>query len=416
MATVNFLYRSKKEKAPLNLRLLFRDNNKDFVIGGKTKLIINKDYWINHHDKKRLRDIELVNMQTDVNNELNKIQNHILEAFNNSHIKEIDKNWLSKEIEKYYNPKNIDKEIPLNLVDYIEYYIDYRKYDKLSKATLTKYRVIKNKLIKFEEETNKTILIKNINEEFKNEFLDFQKKDGYAQNTIHKELNFIKTFCKHARERGLDVDKQLDKLKINKEKVEKIYLSFDEIEKIEKLSNLPQHLENARQWLIISCFTGQRISDFLRFDKDMIREEKGKKVMEFTQQKTGNKMTLPLFPKVISILEENDGDFPPKMSDQKYNKHIKTVCELAEINQLVKGSMQLEQIEGSGKYRKVSGKYEKYKLVTSHIGRRSFATNHYGKIPTNYLIYMTGHSSEKMFLNYIGKSNKDLAFEIFNYM
>jgi len=53
--------------------------------------------------------------------------------------------------------------------------------------------------------------------------------------------------------------------------------------------------------------------------------------------------------------------------------------------------------------------------VTSHIGRRSFATNFYGIIPTSYLIYTTGHSTEAMFLNYIGKSNKDIALEMAKY-
>ena len=64
---------------------------------------------------------------------------------------------------------------------------------------------------------------------------------------------------------------------------------------------------------------------------------------------------------------------------------------------------------------KKSGIYKKYELVTSHIGRRSFATNFYGKIPTSFLIYMTGHSTEAMFLNYIGKSNKDIALEMTKY-
>jgi len=36
------------------------------------------------------------------------------------------------------------------------------------------------------------------------------------------------------------------------------------------------------------------------------------------------------------------------------------------------------------------GIYEKWKLVTSHIGRRSFATNFYGNLPTSYLVYITG--------------------------
>jgi hypothetical protein len=49
------------------------------------------------------------------------------------------------------------------------------------------------------------------------------------------------------------------------------------------------------------------------------------------------------------------------------------------------------------------------------VGRRSFASNYYGKIPTTYLIFITGHSSEKMFLSYMGKSNKDLALEVSKY-
>ena len=82
------------------------------------------------------------------------------------------------------------------------------------------------------------------------------------------------------------------------------------------------------------------------------------------------------------------------------------------MNNKIQGGKQLETSNG---LRKVVGVYPKYELVTSHIGRRSFATNFYGTIPTTYLIYITGHSSEAMFLNYIGKSNKDLAMEISNY-
>ena len=54
-------------------------------------------------------------------------------------------------------------------------------------------------------------------------------------------------------------------------------------------------------------------------------------------------------------------------------------------------------------------------LVSSHIGRRSFASNNYGKIPTSFLMYITGHTTEAMFLTYIGKSNKDIAMELTNY-
>jgi integrase len=126
-------------------------------------------------------------------------------------------------------------------------------------------------------------------------------------------------------------------------------------------------------------------------------------------------MTVPLHKKVLEVLKKRDGKFPYAISDQKYNAYIKKVCEIAEINEVVNGSKKLETSEESGIYRKETKEFKKWELVTSHIGRRSFATNFYGKIPTTYLIYVTGHSTEQMFLTYIGKSNKDLAMELTNY-
>ena len=65
--------------------------------------------------------------------------------------------------------------------------------------------------------------------------------------------------------------------------------------------------------------------------------------------------------------------------------------------------------------RKTTGEYEKWELVSSHIGRRSFATNYYGKIPTVFLKYATGHKTEEMFLKYIGKKSQDMALELSEY-
>ena len=50
MATINFLFRSTKEEAPLTLRLLFRHNNADYVFGSNTKLIVSKEYWTKQHN------------------------------------------------------------------------------------------------------------------------------------------------------------------------------------------------------------------------------------------------------------------------------------------------------------------------------------------------------------------------------
>lgn len=411
MATVNFLYRSTKEDAPLNLRLLFRHDDKDYVFGAKTQLQVSKHYWSKEHPQKRPKDIDISNRQLEVNTELNNIEKHILSAFNETRPKEVTKDWLAVQMDLYYNPPQQNAGLPTNLIDYIVFYIDYRKHE-ITPTTVIKYNVIKHKLERLQKKRKKPILIKDVNEGFKKEFLDYQKSKGYAQNTIQRELTFIKTFCKHARYLGLETDPQLDTLKIEKVKAEKIYLTFNELEAIEKTELKHDYLENARDWLIISCYTGQRVSDFLRFTKEMIRIEDGKSLLEFTQKKTGKVMTVPLHKKVLKILEKRNGEFPRSISDQKYNDYIKKVCKKAKLKEKIQGGLQKKTDHG---IRKVMGKYHKWELVTSYIGRRSFATNFYGKIPTTYLIYITGHSSEAMFLNYIGKSNKDLAMEISNY-
>ena len=79
MASVNFLYRSTKDKAPLTLRLLYRHKDKDFVFGSKVKYEVEKGYWKIHY--KNTRDATIRNKQTEVNAELQKIENFILNAF-----------------------------------------------------------------------------------------------------------------------------------------------------------------------------------------------------------------------------------------------------------------------------------------------------------------------------------------------
>lgn len=56
----------------------------------------------------------------------------------------------------------------------------------------------------------------------------------------------------------------------------------------------------------------------------------------------------------------------------------------------------------------------KYEFVTSHIMRRSFASNYYGKIETPLPMNITGYSKESTFLTYIGKhQNKDALADLF---
>ncbi len=442
MASVNFRYRSTKDAANLEVGLTFRVsgenlNNKGkenpFFLYATSRIIVESEYWKELHYKNdfpNYKDIEKRNWassvkekQTKINSEIEKIRAYILSAFDvipeNKILTVVNKEWLKNQITNYYNPpktkaQQLLDEIPKDIVGYFDFYTNYRKHE-ISESLRKKYNVVKNKLVRFQNEKKHKLLLVEINDSFKNSFVDYCKKEGYAQNTIQRELVFIKTVCKHARYLGLEVHPQVDFLRIDRQKVQSVYLTFDEISKIQNTSDLPDYLDNARDWLIISCYTGQRVSDFMRFDTSMIRYENNKPLLEFTQVKTDKIMTIPVLKPVLEILEKRNGEFPRKISDVNYNLYIKQVCEQAKITNKVQGSRKEETAPKSKKYRKVTGEFPKNELITSHIGRRSFATNYYGLIPTSILINITGHSTEQMFLTYIGKSSKDIAKEAFKY-
>ncbi|MDB9994423.1 site-specific integrase [Flavobacteriaceae bacterium] len=413
MATINFLYRSKREISTLNLRLLYRNptTNKDITLGAKTKLEVSNKYWQKQHHLKRVNNVDIINKQTEINNELAKISSFILNTFKTTPIKDVDKEWLTNTLSNYYNPIE-EVKLPTTLIEYINYYIGVRK-NELSNNSIKKINVVKGKFYKFQKYRNSEILIKNVNLSFSNELTTYLNQEGYAPNTIARDIRYLKTFCNHARYNGLETSYQLEKVQAKYTPIESIYLTPAEIILIESCKDkLPEHLDNARKWLLISYYTGQRISDFLRFTMEMVRYEKGKPLIEFTQQKTGKIMVVPLSSKAIVLLKSN----PRRISDQRYNDYIKVVCESVGIIKAIKGFKKVETKEGSGIYRKKEGMYMKYELISSHIGRRSFATNNYGKIPTSFLKYVTGHSTESMFLEYIGKSNKDIALELSKYL
>ena len=398
MATIKFLIQTKNNPANIYIRLI---DGRKIDVKTKTNLIINPADWSAAKQRpKNLKNDELKNLDFD----LQELKIKLLNYYNKNIDQEINLKWLKD----FINP---DKEsvIPKSLVAYFDFYLEERKND-FNPRNVSKINVVKNKLKEIEKEYKKKYLIKDINIKFKNEFENYNLQNGYSKNTIANNLKVIKSICKHAKKRGLQISSELDEIKTTEKKAISIYLTFEDLEKIEKADIGIEKQQDARDWLLISCYSGQRISGFMRFKKEMVITHSGKQLIEFSQQKTGKKMVLPLHPKVTAILKKRNGNFPKKITDQQYNVLIKTICKKAGINDLVFGGKNDPETN-----RKVFKEYKKYELVTSHIGRRSFATNFYGTIPTSLLISATGHSTEKMFLTYIGKSSSDQALELANY-
>ena len=399
MAIIKFLIQSKKDDAPIYVR--FRDG-RTIDLKVKTNFFVNPKEWNQEKEAPRhTKTVLLKNLDTDLSNLKSKIK----ESFNSSDRegKNIDSEWLREII---FPSKTTT--LPNKLVPYFTYYI-LLKGNSITPNTIKKIKSYKKFLIKFEKNKKKNYQINEIDLAFQQRLLEYSEENCYHNNYISDVLKYVKTICKNAKTNGVKVNPQTESLSIKKTKVPFTYLTEQDIEKIEIFDFKADYLDNVRDWLLISCETGQRVSDFMRFDNFMVKDAttpKGKKIkiLEFSQKKTDKQMGIFLTPKVEKILLKRNGQFPRKISEQRYNEYVKIVCEEAGINEIVEGSMKDKESK-----RQITGKFEKYKLICSHTGRRSFASNNYMKYPIGYLKSQTGHTSERTFLDYIGKTNLDYS-------
>jgi integrase len=184
-------------------------------------------------------------------------------------------------------------------------------------------------------------------------------------------------------------------------------ISFEEIKKIKSLKHLPLTLENARKWMLIGLYIGQRVSDLLILNPSQLRFVEHGVYVDITQQKTDKNVTIGVVDlEVIKILKYK---FPYSISAQMFNRQIKQVCQIAGINEMVSGYKLCPKTR-----RKKLGTHPKSRILSSHDLRRSFATNYFGKIETPILMQITGHSKESTFLSYIGTQvNKDTYADAF---
>ena len=404
MAGLTFLYRSTKPRAPLRARLRFRQEGKDYTYDSKTSVVVSKRYWEEYHSKQRISDPEIKNEKIRVGSELNAIEKRVIDSFHSENVHKIDQSWLQGEIDDRADEKSSGL-----FLEVIDSYIE-AKSKELTSSSIKTYRKVRNKVTKIEDYHGKTYFIDQIDRTFFDDFVSFYELHNYSTNTTKKEWNCIKSFVNFgAEELDLTVYTKLNKIKLESEDTDDTYLTIEELEKIKQLV-LSDRLDNVRDWLIISCFTAQRISDFFYFSPENIIEHHGQKLLRFKQKKTKKDVVLPILGDVQQVLDKRKGSFPKKISDQKYNDYIKEVCQLAGITEVIHGGKTVNVgTEEEPAYRKKKGMYPKHELITSHIGRRSFATNYYGKIPTPLLMSATGHSSEKQFLEYIKRDTIDNA-------
>ena len=398
MATIKYLLQSKSDTSQIYLRLSL---NRKTSIKRKVGLQINYKNWSNTTGLPKQNDDRNKSLTT----KLRKLETFIIDQVNDASSKgiSIDGKWLESKIDIHFDrlgETDLD-----NLVQYGEYFIKNLKYavteqgrNGVSRSTEKKYRTIVNKLIAFQNHIGKTILLKDVDLKFRNELIEyFTTVDKLSDNTIGRYLKFVKSICLDAQRNGVKTNVQLEHFKGFTVRAPKTTLSFEELEQIKKTKFSNDTHDIARDWLIIGCYTGQRVSDLLRMNSDFIQKIQNFEFIVLEQVKTGKLVQIPIHNEVKKILDKRNGEFPPVFaknidsSKALFNRYLKQLCKLAEIDTVVEGNLYDEETE-----RTQNGMFEKHRLVSSHICRRSFATNFYGnpKYPTPLLMNITAHSTE----------------------
>lgn len=421
MATVKLSLRGTKN--PSNLYIRFINGTQiDFKV--PIGIFVNPVHWDSKNQK--IRNVIEIENRDEINSRLNKLKIYCLDQFNIafSDGKIINKFWFENVIKTFFNrPKDENKKSNL---DYKIYLTDFAKNWMETKAN--KHKVSANK---FMDETTKNhykkaieflkefegknkIIMNEVTTDRLDEFSIFltDNKD-YSKEYVKRMLSRVRFFFARAEDENIPVSKQYrntifiaeDKNKDYKDP----YLNEDEINRIFKYDfSFNETFDNVRDNLIIGLWTGLRISDFLtRLNVSNIKGD----FIEIKTKKTKTWVSIPVHSQVRFILNKRKGELPNKISDQKFNKYIKLIGQACDIDEIVYGGLTIKD-EKTEVTRKVFGKYKKYELITSHICRKSFATNLFGKVSNADICNICGWATEEMMLHYIKQTNRESAIKV----
>jgi integrase len=304
-------------------------------------------------------------------------------------------------------------------LDYLEHFISNSATKRvqgygtvgLAHNTIRTYKSLFRIVKAFEFEKSEKLYVNSIDKYTAESFTRFLKiEQQYSDNYCGQLLKLLKIILRDAEKSGLEVHPYSNYIESFKQKSSDRILHIlnpSEIKALKGLQQITEVYADSYRWLLIGLCIGQRVSDLLKLSKDNLRKAPTGLYIDIIQQKTKKAVTVGVGdPLVIEILEN---EFPHKVSQVVFNKQIKALCRMAGINELVSGFKNNPKTR-----RKEIVIASKHEFVTSHIMRRSFASNYYGKIETPLLMNITGHSKESTFLTYIGThQNKDALADLF---
>jgi len=272
---------------------------------------------------------------------------------------------------------------------------DFKSKRPIAGSTAKGYKSSLEILKGFQKVYKRKIDFETIDLDFYNDFIKHLTDQKLSTNYIGDQIKRLKAVLSEATEKGINSNYAFKSRYFTKptEEVDNVYLTDAELADLEALDlTTNRRLEKVRDLFLIGCYTGLRYSDFSALRPNNIKNG----IISIKQVKTGDPVAVPVHKVVKRIIQKYNGELPAAASNQKTNEYIK---EAAKEVESLKATVSLES-KVAGK--KVIQSVPKWRLISSHTARRSFATNEYLKgTPAITIMAITGHKTEKAFLKYI---------------
>jgi site-specific recombinase XerC len=373
-------------------------NNKRYRYS--TKLKIDRSEWDIKNQRPKARRGSIGSVNRKINNTLNEYQ-RAYDLLKDKYRSMLTKEVVKEEFDRYFH--NVKTEKIFYYQDYFKIYINQlQETDSVNKNSIQAYKTINKYILEMQQINKIKYNLQSFDLDFFNSFISYLRKDKeISDNTLKRKLGFFKSFLNWCVKNNYSVNMAYKSVKSKSRETSHISLTDQDLKTLETME-LPDHLDYYRDLFLIGCYSGQRYSDYSRFNKKYIDGEN----IVIRAKKTAQFSYIPINPKLKRLLNKYDWQLR-LISSQKFNQHIQNICKIAGFTEII----QVDKFFGN---KKVSEDKPRWKLIASHTARRSFITLSASRnVPHSIIMQTTGIKSLKTLANYIRFDKDKMNQEIF---
>jgi site-specific recombinase XerD len=380
-----------EDEMPVYLRITINRQRADMSM----HVAVSKSNWNSHSgcaigNSKKIRDI---------NSLLESTRSTIYEKF--KYLRETGKNVTALSVKNAYLGIVPEEDKGKKLIELFEEHND--RFEQLvgidySATTLKRYKTTLKHTRNFIKQQYgvEDLYLSDLDHKFISDFeFYFKTTCNCAQNSTNKYIQNLKKIINLALANGYLTSNPFAGYKVRYKKVDRGFLTNEELNKIINLNLSIKRLEQVRDCFVFSCFTGLAYSDIQKLNHDhIVTGTDGGKWIKIKRKKTEVLSSIPILNVAQKILDkykdylycQKRNVLLPVNSNQKMNAYLKEIADLCGIE----------------------------KKLTSHIARHTFATTVTlnNNVPIETVSKMLGHSSINMTKIYARLLDKKVGLDM----